>query len=196
MNQQGMSQHYGQHGGGFGGQGYGQGQGGYGQGSYGQSSFGQGGLSGQGYGQSGGQYGGGYGSQYGFNPQSWQGGGAQQGGYGGQGFGGGQGGYGGQGFGGGQSFGGSQGSFGGGFGQQSGQQRGDIALNPYTMDKDYNLVSVLYHSLQAAETCTRYCEDARRQGSPEIASFMEQVQQQNAQISQRAKELLLRQRQI
>ena len=133
--------------------------------------------------------------------------GGQSGGFGQQG---GQGGYGQGGFsqGGGQSGGnygqgygsqGSQGGFGGqpyGFESGQGQQRQDVAFNPYTADKDYDLISVLYHALQAAETCSRYRQDAQRQGSPEVASFMEQVQQQNTQIAMRAKELLFRQRQI
>lgn len=128
---------------------------------------GQGGGQGGGYGQGGGLSGGGMGSSYGPGTQSWQGG---QGGQ--QGFEGGPQGYGAQG------------------------QRGEVAFNPYTMDKDYDLISVLYHALQAVETCEKYRQDAQRQGSPEIAAFMQQVQQSNLQISQRAKELLLRQRQV
>ena len=166
MNQQGFGQQHG-HQGGMGGTSYGQG--------HSTSGFGQ---HDQG-GQHAGQQGGGYGSQYGFNQ------GGQMGGMGGQ-MGGGMGG----------SFGG-QSHFGQG-GMHGGQQQQgrDFQLNPHTMDKDYNLVSVLYHALQAADTCAKYSEDARREGSPEIAQFMEQVQQQNLQISQRAKELLFRQRQI
>jgi hypothetical protein len=75
-------------------------------------------------------------------------------------------------------------------------QRMDVGFNQRTMDKDYNLISVLYHALQGVETCQRYCQDAQREGSPEVAQFMEQLQQQQQQIAQRAKELLLRQRQI
>ena len=45
-------------------------------------------------------------------------------------------------------------------------------INPHTMDKDYNLVSVLYHTLQAVDTCAQYEQDARSEGSPEIADFM------------------------
>lgn len=75
-------------------------------------------------------------------------------------------------------------------------QRMDVSFNQRTMDKDYNLISVLYHALQGVETCHRYCQDAQREGSPEVAQFMEQLQQQQQQIAQRAKELLFRQRQI
>ena len=68
-------------------------------------------------------------------------------------------------------------------------------INPMTMDKDYDLVSVIYHSLQAVEVCGRYRDDAERAGSQDIAQFMDQVKQQNNQIAQRAKALLLQQRQ-
>jgi hypothetical protein len=68
-------------------------------------------------------------------------------------------------------------------------------INPMTMDKDYDLVSVLYHSLQAVEVCGRYRDDAEREGSQDIAQFMDQARQQNNAMAQRAKELLLRQRQ-
>jgi hypothetical protein len=69
-------------------------------------------------------------------------------------------------------------------------------INPHTMDKDYDLVSVLYHALQAVETCAQYEQDARSEGSPQVAEFMRDVQQQNQQIAQRAKELLFKQKQV
>ena len=75
-------------------------------------------------------------------------------------------------------------------------QRTHMSFNQHMMNKDYNLVSVLYHALQGVETSQRYCQDAQREGSPEVAQFMEQVQQQQQQIAQRAKELLFRQRQV
>ena len=69
-------------------------------------------------------------------------------------------------------------------------------INEYTMDKDYDLISVLYHALQAADTCARYRQDAESEGSPEVAEFLQQVQEQNTQIAQQAKELLFKQKQI
>ena len=72
----------------------------------------------------------------------------------------------------------------------------ETSANPYTMDKDYDVISVLYHALQGADTCARYRQDAESQGSQEIADFMRDVQQQNTQIAQRAKELLLAQQQF
>ena len=72
----------------------------------------------------------------------------------------------------------------------------DTKINPHTTNKDYNLVSVLYHALQGAETCAKYEQDARTEGSPEVAEFMNEVQEQNQKIAQKAKELLLKQKQI
>ena len=69
-------------------------------------------------------------------------------------------------------------------------------INEYTMDKDYNLVSVLYHALQAAETCAKYRQDAESEGSPEVAEFLQRVQEDNTRIAKSAKELLFKQKQI
>ena len=69
-------------------------------------------------------------------------------------------------------------------------------INPHTMNKDYNLVSVLYHALQGAETCGKYSQDAQSEGSPEVADFMREVQEQNMRIAQQAKELLFKQKQV
>jgi len=81
-------------------------------------------------------------------------------------------------------------------GERGAGQRMDVAFNERTMDKDYNLISVLYHALQGVDTCQRYRQDAQREGSPEVAQFLEQVLQQQQQIALRAKELLFRQRQV
>ena len=69
-------------------------------------------------------------------------------------------------------------------------------INPHTMNKDYNLVSVLYHALQGADTCSRYQQDAVTEGVPEVADFMREVQEQNQKIAQKAKELLFKQKQV
>jgi hypothetical protein len=41
-------------------------------------------------------------------------------------------------------------------------------------DETYGLISVIYHSLQGAETCGQYIADARRAGNDELARFFEQ----------------------
>jgi hypothetical protein len=56
-------------------------------------------------------------------------------------------------------------------------------INEYTLDKDYDLISVLYHALQGVETTGKYRQDAEREGSPEVAQFMREVQEQNNRIA-------------
>ena len=69
-------------------------------------------------------------------------------------------------------------------------------INEHTMDKDYDLVSVLYHALQAVDTCAQYEHDAKTENSPEVASFMQEVQEANNRIAKKAKQLLLQQKQV
>ena len=57
-------------------------------------------------------------------------------------------------------------------------------------DKDYNLVSVLYHALQGAETYAQYVQDAQKQGDQELASFFGEVRQEELRLAERAKQLL------
>lgn len=59
-----------------------------------------------------------------------------------------------------------------------------------TRDVTYNLISVLYHSLQAAEICVRYEKDARDEGQSEIAEFFRSVIQDNRLLADEAKEFL------
>jgi rubrerythrin len=57
-------------------------------------------------------------------------------------------------------------------------------------DEHYDLVSVLYHTMQEASTLQTYIEDARSAGDNDLASFFEEVQEQDRQRTERAKELL------
>lgn len=59
-----------------------------------------------------------------------------------------------------------------------------------TRDTTYNLVSVIYHALQGAETYQTYQQDAESSGDREIAAFFREAQQQNEQLANRAKDLL------
>jgi hypothetical protein len=69
-------------------------------------------------------------------------------------------------------------------------------INPHTLNKDYDLISVLYHALQGAETVSKYQQDAQTEGVPEIAEFMRDVQEQYQKIAEEAKELLFKQKQV
>jgi hypothetical protein len=59
-----------------------------------------------------------------------------------------------------------------------------------TQDVHYNLISVLYHTLQGAETSTQYMTDAEESGDEELARFFREVQDENRRRAERAKELL------
>ena len=62
--------------------------------------------------------------------------------------------------------------------------------NTGTDDNLYNLVSVLYHALQGAETYDKYITDAG--DDQELATFMRSVKEEGTKRADRAKELLAR----
>jgi hypothetical protein len=59
-----------------------------------------------------------------------------------------------------------------------------------TRDEHYNLVSVLYHALQGAETCNTYALDAEAAGDERLAAFFREAGVAQAQLAERAKGLL------
>ncbi|MEW5854792.1 MAG: hypothetical protein AB2A00_38810 [Myxococcota bacterium] len=59
-----------------------------------------------------------------------------------------------------------------------------------TSNQDYDLVSVLYHSLQGAETCAQYIKDAEQGGDQNLVEFFREVMAQDRQTAQRAMHLL------
>ncbi|MFL5321328.1 MAG: hypothetical protein ACJ790_16835 [Myxococcaceae bacterium] len=59
-----------------------------------------------------------------------------------------------------------------------------------TKNVTYDLISVLYHALQGAETYAKYAEDAHARGDAVLGEFFEQVQTQLKVIAQRSKALL------
>jgi hypothetical protein len=63
-----------------------------------------------------------------------------------------------------------------------------MASGTGTQDATYNLISVLYHALQGAETYAQYASNAG--GDRDLASFFQEVQQQEQQRAERAKQLL------
>jgi nucleotide-binding universal stress UspA family protein len=60
-----------------------------------------------------------------------------------------------------------------------------------TSNRAYNLVSVIYHALQGAETYDAFIADAQRDGDGELADFFRGVQERNREIAERAKRLLM-----
>jgi len=57
-----------------------------------------------------------------------------------------------------------------------------------TRDETYNIVSVLYHSLQGAETIQQYKQDAS--SDQQLSQFLDQAQNQYRQLADQAKQLL------
>jgi hypothetical protein len=59
-----------------------------------------------------------------------------------------------------------------------------------TRDVHYNLISVLYHTLQGAETAMQYVSDAEESGDDELVRFFREVQEEDRRRAERAKMLL------
>jgi hypothetical protein len=57
-------------------------------------------------------------------------------------------------------------------------------------DVTYNLVSVLYHALQGAETEEKHIRDAEQSGNQDLVQFFREVKDRNKQTAERAKQLL------
>lgn len=54
----------------------------------------------------------------------------------------------------------------------------------------YDLVSVLYHALEASQTYATYIQDAQASGNQDLVQFFQQVQQEDNNRAQRAQQLL------
>ena len=59
-------------------------------------------------------------------------------------------------------------------------------------DSTYNLISIVYHALQGAETYKQYEEDVERTDDAELAKFFRQAHEEEKRRAQQGKELLLR----
>ena len=57
-------------------------------------------------------------------------------------------------------------------------------------DPHYNLVSVLYHTLQEADLLDQYIQDSEQSGDQDLASYFREVQQSDRARAVRAKDLL------
>jgi hypothetical protein len=64
--------------------------------------------------------------------------------------------------------------------------------NTGTGDVTYNLVSILYHALQAAETHDQYIHDAEEAGDRDLTAFFREVKEEDTRRANRSKELLTR----
>jgi len=59
-------------------------------------------------------------------------------------------------------------------------------------DENYDLVSVLYHCLKAADACTQYVADAEDAGDDELAEFFENARELQNRLARQARALLSR----
>jgi rubrerythrin len=65
-----------------------------------------------------------------------------------------------------------------------------LTANPGTTDVNYNLVSILYHALQGAETYDQYIRDAEQRNDKDLAQFFRDTKEENQRRADRAKQLL------
>ncbi len=70
--------------------------------------------------------------------------------------------------------------------QRSDNSQGDTG----TRDITYDLVSVVYHALQGAETTALYIADAEQEGNQELATFLRETKEEYQRRADRAKQLL------
>jgi hypothetical protein len=75
----------------------------------------------------------------------------------------------------------------------SANQNKDSQGNTGTEDITYNLVSIVYHALQGAETDAMYIADAQQSGDQDLVQFFTEVKAENSRRADRAKQLLARQ---
>jgi hypothetical protein len=66
----------------------------------------------------------------------------------------------------------------------------EIEQKTGTPNPVYDIVSVMYHALQGAETYDRYIADAEQRGDDELVEFFRDVQTRNREVAQKAKELV------
>jgi rubrerythrin len=62
--------------------------------------------------------------------------------------------------------------------------------NTGTQDTTYNLLSIIYHALQGAETYEKYINDADQSGDTELAQYFREVRDENTKRAERGKQLL------
>ena len=60
-----------------------------------------------------------------------------------------------------------------------------------TSDIVYDLVSILYHALDGADTYEMYIEDAEEAGDDELTQFFREAQGEEKRRADRAKQLLM-----
>ncbi|HEX8213006.1 MAG TPA: hypothetical protein VF584_22715 [Longimicrobium sp.] len=62
--------------------------------------------------------------------------------------------------------------------------------NTGTADVTYNLVSILFHALQGAETYDQFVRDAEQSGDEDLAQFFRMVKEEDGRRADQAKQIL------
>ncbi|AFY47569.1 hypothetical protein Nos7524_1697 [Nostoc sp. PCC 7524] len=58
-----------------------------------------------------------------------------------------------------------------------------------TRNEHFDLISVMYHSLEGAAVYEQYIQDANASGDRDLANFFQEVKDTNCKLADRAKEL-------
>jgi hypothetical protein len=66
----------------------------------------------------------------------------------------------------------------------------EIMTHSPLKDKDYDLISTVYHASQGLDTCRRYAEDANSNGDSEAADYFKEVGDKYADLVDKGKHLL------
>ena len=82
--------------------------------------------------------------------------------------------------------------------QMTEEKKGQYAMSTEqqmtsTSNVYYDLVSVLYHALEASQTYATYVRDAQQTGDQQLVQFFQQVHRQNSQTAELAKQMLSQQ---
>lgn len=62
--------------------------------------------------------------------------------------------------------------------------------NTGTADVTYNLVSILFHALQGAETYDQFIRDAEQSGDQDLVQFFRTVKEEDERRANQAKQIL------
>ncbi len=66
----------------------------------------------------------------------------------------------------------------------------DSKGNTGTADVTYNLISILFHALQGAETYDQFVRDAEQSGDQDLAQFFRTVKEEDERRANQAKQIL------
>jgi hypothetical protein len=62
--------------------------------------------------------------------------------------------------------------------------------NTSTTDTTYNLISIVYHALQAVDTYHKYMQDATESGDSELSQILQTAVDAQQELANKAKDLL------